>query len=517
MAPMRFSGPLFFITAAIAALLLAAAGKTLFGQSSGGFLSGQVLTAAELNAAFQAKSDYPYIGAIGMPGVTISGTPTSGWVPLATSSTTAAWGPLPSSSAGMVGDGTTDNAVAFQSLLTAAGNSGGSVTLPCGNFVIAGSTTLTVASGKSVTIVGQGQCTILSYRGTNATVIDLGDVFASISWGHMRVTTNGAGLYTGLAANMNGNPVPILSVQHTFNDIIFTGSDYMAAQVNYWTVGLQLTGLSHVHIDDITIIGVPSSRLGTGVLIKAINPAYAVGFVLRNLFAIYLNTGIDWETNTQGINILNSTFQSNVYGIKTAGAGMGLSELAISNSQFGDNNVAGVSIAANVGELAISNSLFEMGPGPGGTQQVGIEGTGFDFNIVGNSFLAQNAASMVGVGIALTSAQGFGTITSNTFTNLLYGITADAGSTYATVHIVGNNRDGSTNMYNFSGGTNIYIDDKQPVTFMNVPMCTTTIRGSMFTITDLNATVAFHGTVLGNGSGLSRIFCYPAAGGWVQN
>jgi hypothetical protein len=65
------------------------------GQSPGTFIPDQVLPAAQLNAALALKSNYPYIGPIGTSGVTISGTPSVGWIPVAVGSSTAVWSPFP--------------------------------------------------------------------------------------------------------------------------------------------------------------------------------------------------------------------------------------------------------------------------------------------------------------------------------------------------------------------------------------------------------------------------------------
>lgn len=71
-------------------------------QTNPGFIAGKPLCAdypsaacpapsnpLSLNQAFQLKADYPYAGPVS--GVTFSGVPSIGWVPMATSSTTAAW------------------------------------------------------------------------------------------------------------------------------------------------------------------------------------------------------------------------------------------------------------------------------------------------------------------------------------------------------------------------------------------------------------------------------------------
>ena len=79
----------------------------------------------------------------------------------------------------------------------------------------------------------------------------------------------------------------------------------------------------------------------------------------------YLDTGIMWDSQTsgahvEGISVVTSNFQSNRYGLRGATATTGLSELAVTNSQFGDNQTAAIQISANVGDLLASNNLFEL-------------------------------------------------------------------------------------------------------------------------------------------------------------
>ena len=461
-------------------------------------------TAASLRALLDILASATFQSQ-GASGLQVTGAQTSGSVLVATGATSAVWSP------GLVGDGATDNTTAFQALLTSVGSTGGSVNIPCGTFVINSATSLSVGAGKDVTIRGQGICTILAFKGTNATSVTLGSIFSSIHWGHMRMTTDGVGTRTGLVATMSGTSAPNFTVQHAFEDMQLTGDDYQVAAAHYWSTALTLAGLSTVAISDVTTAGANGSRVGTGVLVQATNPAFAVVFNFTNYFAVSQNIGIDWETNTQGLAVVNSNFQSGNYGIKSAVAGVGLSQLSVANSQFGDNAVAGISVAANVGDLAVVSSLFEMGTG-----QVGISGTGVDFKIVGNSFLAESAATNIGTGIALTSAGGFGTISANGFTNLANGITATAGSTYASAMITNNMHAGTTTPYNISGGTNLFIVDIQPIGVGALPTCNSTIQGSSMVVTDNNTAAAYRGAVTAGGALWSKVFC-PVTGAWVQD
>jgi hypothetical protein len=404
--------------------------------------------------------------------------------------------------------GVSDSTTAWQAALTAVAG-GGSVLMPCGTFVISSATSFTVASGQNVSVAGQGLCTILAFRGTNATTVTLASVFSTINWGHMRLTTNAAGTYTGLALSMNSNPTPLYSVHHMLQDMQFTGSDYQTTQTNYWGTSLSLSGLSNVSIDTVATIGV--AQAGTGVFIQGYiaGGGYSTVINFSKFISVYNNMGIFWSSFVQGITVTGSNFQSNNYGIRD-GAGTGLSQLSVDNSQFGDNHVAGILATNLVGELAVGTSLFELNAG-----QVGIEGTGYDFKVVGNSFLAGNAGSNIGVGIALVDTNAFGTIANNSFANLADGINSATAS--ISVMITRNNHVGTTVMYNFAGSaSNLIVDDNQPTAVGSLPTCNTIIQGSMMTVLDNATGASYHGGVTGSGSGWTRVFC-PPSGGWVQD
>jgi hypothetical protein len=251
----------------------------------------------------------------------------------------------------------------------------------------------------------------------------------------MRVTTNAPGTYSGITVTMSANPIPLTPGYQLFENIHFTGDDYTTSNppTHYWSRALSLVGLSIVNVNNITMIGgeIPSNPQGVGIHLNGpagfpSNPgAAAVIYNFSNIMAGYLDTGIMWDVQTsgahvEGISVVASNFQSNRYGIRGASITTGLSELAVTNSQFGDNQTAAIQAGVNVGDLLASNNLFELGSG-----QIGILGGSIDFQITGNSFASQAAASNVGTGVSLdvSAANCFGHITSNTFTNLQYGIT----------------------------------------------------------------------------------------------
>jgi hypothetical protein len=96
-------------------------------QTGGSFQSGSPLPAAQLNSAFSGKTDWPTTSSTvpGVSGVTFSGTPAVGDVPIATSSTVALWGPLVYNitNFGAKCDGVADDTAAINAAAAAARNS----------------------------------------------------------------------------------------------------------------------------------------------------------------------------------------------------------------------------------------------------------------------------------------------------------------------------------------------------------------------------------------------------------
>jgi hypothetical protein len=350
-------------------------------------------------------------------------------------------------------------------------------------------------------------------------------MFSAIRWGDMRVTTNAPGAYAGITVNMTSNPIPLTPGYQLLENLHFTGVDYTISNppTHYWSTALSLAGLSIVNFNNITLMGggSPSNPQGLGIHLNGppglpANPgAAAVIFNFSNILAGYLDTGIMYDSQTsgahvEGISIVASNFQSNRYGIRGPTIATGLSELAITNSQFGDNQTAAIQAGANVGDMLVSNNLFELGSG-----QIGILGGSIDLQITGNSFASQAAGSNIGTGVSLdvSAANCFGHITSNTFTNLQYGITVTSAATCAAVQLVRNLHIGSTTMYNITGGSGINIDDNQGIYVAQLPTYNNTIIGSMILrIVDLSSGAGIAGDA--NNSGAITVLKGSSAPGW---
>jgi hypothetical protein len=334
----------------------------------------------------------------------------------------------------------------------------------------------------------------------------------------MRLTTNAPGTYSGITVNMSSNPIPLTPGYQLFENLHLTGDDFTTSNppTHYWSTALNLNGLSIVNLNNITVIGggSPSNPQGTGVRLAGLpsNGAVSVVFKFSNIMAGYLDTGILYDAHpnarVEGVSVVASNFQSNRYGIRVAEGG---SELAVSNSQFGDNQTAAIMTSDLLGDLLVSNNLFELGSG-----QIGIVGAGTGFNIVGNNFLAQAALSNIGTGVTSTTANCFGHVSNNTFTNLQYSVTVTNTATCAETSITKNMHIGSTTMYNITGGTGIKIDDTQPISVAQLPTCNSTIYGSMMYVYNNNSAVAYRGAVTTGGTGWGRVSCLPA-NAWVQN
>ena len=116
----------------------------------------------------------------------------------------------------------------------------------------------------------------------------------------------------------------------------------------------------------------------------------------------------------EGLAVSSSNFQGNNFGIRANPTALDLSELAVVNSQFGSNATAGILLSGNVGQFALSNSLFELTGGA----QIGVAETGVDFKIVGNSFGAPTSGPAAGIAIFLQTVNGYGTISANSFSRL---------------------------------------------------------------------------------------------------
>jgi hypothetical protein len=111
-------------------------------QTPGIFIPGKTLPAAQLNSALGAKVDWPTTPSTvpGVGGVTISGTPAAGYVPIGTGPTGAVWGAFPQAIYvdyyGAVGNGVTDDTPAFTNALAACALTSGTVAIGPKRYLI---------------------------------------------------------------------------------------------------------------------------------------------------------------------------------------------------------------------------------------------------------------------------------------------------------------------------------------------------------------------------------------------
>jgi hypothetical protein len=158
----------------LAAAALALIGGPALAQSSGGFVSGQTLTAAQLNTAFSAKTDYP-LGTITVPGGGTGQTSFTANLPLIGNGTSAI-------AQGTRSGNTTKFATANGTL-----TNGHCVQIDAsGNFIDAGGACTTGGGGGTVTSGTANQLTW--YQSTGTTVVGLATANSGV------LVTDGSGV-----------------------------------------------------------------------------------------------------------------------------------------------------------------------------------------------------------------------------------------------------------------------------------------------------------------------------------
>lgn len=328
---------------------------------------------------------------------------------------------------GFVGDGTTDNASALSTMLTAitSAGQGGRIRFPCGSFSFTTSLAYTIPSGKNVTIEGEG-CTKLLFGATDGLVLTYTD---NSSWAVVRnlelASSSAAGTNTAIWLKSAIVNVPQNARSSVVEHVHINGSDGLG-QTNYWGQGVFQDKVSFVNINDLTFNGrdIPSLG-GEGVVLQgdAANTEFNVVTNITNSNFAYCSTGVKYGTYYQGLTFVGSNITGCTRGIyQPAGNDLNL-QATISNSQF-NTGTAGIEFASKMTGAQIIGNLFLLHAD--GIKTVGL----INSTISGNSF---EAAVSAGTGDAIRLGSSADTaesasITSNTCLSINSCINVSSGA-----------------------------------------------------------------------------------------
>src|SRR6266853_845871 len=279
---------------------------------------------------------------------------------------------------GGVGDGKTDNLAAYLRAVAFLSGTGGSIFFPPGTYLFSANAPFNYPTGTfSVSIVGSGaDSTVLFWpNASGGLTFTLSGIGSSIHVRDLTLTTgatNGGNALLIQSSFADANPA--LTAISDIYRVTIRGSDAYPVFANYWTIGVNLTNVSNIQIENLTALG-PATPNGTGITLIG-NPGGATYGVVYNIAKSTFNnlTGIQYGSYIQGVTVDQCNFTSNngtCNGIFGPGGQTGqLLQLNVTNCQFNVPTNA-IVLGTVVGDVLIANNLvisransnaFNLGP-----------------------------------------------------------------------------------------------------------------------------------------------------------
>lgn len=415
---------------------------------------------------------------------------------------------------GVVGDGTTDDTVAIQTMFTIAASTGGMIRFPQGVFKISTPITATINPYSSLTIIGSGQeVSSLLCRSCNGIVLTYGNPFCSVTMRDMTFITDQTGshmgvsltLSSGIGVDASGSDGPF----NTVENVSFRGADQTTAKTQYWEYGLITTGVSNLTISGGGSNG-PAAPAGTAYAVNGNTsvPFYAVQINFYATIVNNANIGLFYGDFVQGVTFDAVNLTGCNYGVWSPASVSGiLDQMAAVNSQF-NCFTCGVFIQSpQFNNIQLSNNLFIVP-----ANATGVEIMGTNFLVTSNTFGAESTTGTIAINVAGTYGNG-GAVNGNWIDGFGEGITVAAGVSILALKLnqFTNDAGAGANDYMINASAaGVVITDDVPRNFSAIPTAMTAINYSTFKIADSNTTT-FHAVITAGGGASTAVgtaFCF---------
>lgn len=342
---------------------------------------------------------------------------------------------------GAVGDGSTDNSGAINVALASLPSGGGILYFPAGTYVCDEQISFTFPnSTASISVVGAGQdATILTFPNANTGIVfnytaTLNSVRVQDLTLATSITNAGTALSLTRTANLEG-----AFPQNNIARVTIRGADG-GDGTDYWTTGINVSGVSGVDFDVVTVYGESTGALCTAVSLAGDASAspnkYGLIFNFNGCTFNFCN-GISYGTYVQGVTINQCNFTAGGFGVSLPDTSFSPAQLGIFNSQFNatSNNIlitAGSGAGYAFPGIYIQGNLIFC---PSGASGILLENCS-NVSINGNEFsqdpTSPNSANGIVVGTGCASVSILG----NTSVGLLNSVAIESGA--QTISITGN-------------------------------------------------------------------------------
>jgi hypothetical protein len=361
---------------------------------------------------------------------------------------------------GGAGDGTTSNDSAWSSALTSIGGGSGTVVLGSGTYVFSAGVAASIASGKSLTVKGQGaDVSIILFSSNSGMTLAYGNQYSS---SHVRDLSFKCGTTGGFALSLSqasSDTNPANTALSDVTGVTFTGADGYSA-TNYFSYSLFINNVSNVNVISCSF-NMPAGQ-GVGIQVQGDSAASTYGVVYNLLNCVFFGGNINFVYGewVQGVTIAQTNFTGSNIGIYTTASEAGsLQGLAVSSCQFACVN-ENILLSTQVSNVCLSNNLF-LNANYLATATIFVYGLLVNFNIVGNQFNASPQGTTQGI---IVTGGGNGTITGNVFGGLYKGfdLTASTSNIIVQSNSYVNVGTGATPVLYTNSGTNNIIGGGHP-------------------------------------------------------
>lgn len=434
--------------------------QTYIGQIPAGTVLANNTGTAQAVTPVSATSwfDQAYCNTIGFALVRFTGTWTCAkWI----AANPVWWGADPT--------GVSDSTSALNSAFTASPI----VAFPAGAFKFNSAVTVSVASGASVSLRGQGaDVTTLTWPNASGGItFNYGNIFSGVHILDLTFATNQVGGGTAINLSQTASNVnPAVSSTSDIRRVTCRGADGYGA-TDFWTTCVNVANVSNIQFDNLFVNG-PSAVGGTGISLIGLPGSSTYGVVYNIAKSTFnnLTTGISYGSFIQGVTVDQSNFTSNLgsgssTGISVPAAQTGiLDQLSVTNSQFAQK-ISAISLATSVNEVQVANNLFIVQASSG----TGLNLTNtFGCNITGNYIAVTTVTGTTGINATGTVQRC--TINDNTITGAGTGIAI--GASVTGTEVSGNNfAANTTNITNGSTSNTNTGNNLPQIGYNSSPSC----------------------------------------------
>lgn len=325
---------------------------------------------------------------------------------------------------GAVGNGVTNDTTAFQRTLNAINaNGGGKMVIPSGTYVLTGGLTYTHPGNKTgLTIEGRGEgATFLDFQG-GGTMLTINYIsqYNICDIKGFTATTNGVGIAACISLKQTfAIPDPANTSGQTLSNLMIRGKNGLGQDntTQYWSVGVDLDGVSNINMYTVFICGAHNASYPTtGTAVNFHGTLADIPVVLNAVGCTFnlMGTGISYGNYVQGMTVTACNFTGCFNGIGCPPPGIGLFQLAVTGSQFNCQNGLVAPAGVYMASILWTNNLHLLPTNGTGINLASSHKT----TIYGNQFVTANGlptSGLTGIYMNDMHPDGSAVITGNHF------------------------------------------------------------------------------------------------------